>query len=212
MPEGDTLHRIARRWRPRLAGGVEREDVSEIVVCTRAYRAELIRDAALPAHARLARLGPDLLDPDLDLDAALDRACHPSLAHREVANVLLDQRVASGLGNVYKSEGLSLERIHPRTVVGALERTAMRALFTEAARLMTFNLRTRRRTTVPTRRRPTPTSPRLWVYGRAGDPCLDCGTGIESFRQGDRARITYLCPACQPAASEVAPDGRAPLG
>jgi ATP-dependent helicase Lhr and Lhr-like helicase len=50
------------------------------------------------------------------------------------------------------------------------------ALFVKAAQLMRLNLLTRRRTAVPLRRRPTPSSQRLWVYMRNGKPCLDCGT------------------------------------
>ncbi|MDQ3401152.1 MAG: Fpg/Nei family DNA glycosylase, partial [Chloroflexota bacterium] len=37
----------------------------------------------------------------------------------------------------------------------------------------------------------------LWVYGRRGDPCLVCGTPIESALQGEDARRTYWCPRCQ---------------
>jgi hypothetical protein len=73
----------------------------------------------------------------------------------------------------------------------------VRELYERAAALMRLNLLTRRRTAVPLRRRPTPSSQRLWVYGRAGRPCLDCGTTIERFMQGDMNRSTYFCPACQ---------------
>jgi endonuclease-8 len=38
---------------------------------------------------------------------------------------------------------------------------------------------------------------RLFVYGRAGDPCRVCGTSIEVKRQGRDARKTYYCPQCQ---------------
>ena len=129
----------------------------------------------------------------------VERATHPAHAGREIADLLLDQRIASGIGNVYKSEVLFLERLHPRTRVGAIDADRLRHLCEEAARLLRFNLRTRRRTTVPTRRRPYPTSPRLWVYERAGDPCLECGTKILRFTQGDMARGTWWCPTCQPA-------------
>jgi endonuclease-8 len=70
-------------------------------------------------------------------------------------------------------------------------------IFQRAAELMRLNLLTRRRTAVPVRRRATPSSERLWVYGRAGKPCLDCGTKIDMFLQGDMARSTYFCPQCQ---------------
>ncbi len=167
------------------------------VVCSRAYRAELIRTGALKSHARLARLGPDLLDPDVDPAGVADRARHPSFGHREIADVLLDQRVAAGIGNVYKSEVLFLRRIHPRTRMALLTLDEIQGLYEEAIRQMRRNLKTRFRTTVPTRRRPTPASPRLFVYERAGKPCLDCGTPIARMVQGDMARSTYWCPECQ---------------
>ena len=40
---------------------------------------------------------------------------------------------------------------------------------------------------------------RLWVYRRAGRPCRRCGTRIELSRQGEFARLTFWCPACQRA-------------
>jgi endonuclease-8 len=110
----------------------------------------------------------------------------------------MDQRIAAGIGNVYKSEVLFECRVHPRTNMQHITADRVRELYERAAALMRLNLLTRRRTAVPLRRRPTPSSQRLWVYGRAGRPCLDCGTTIERFMQGDMNRSTYFCPACQP--------------
>jgi len=168
------------------------------VACARAYRAELIRTADVPRHARLARLGPDLLADPPDLDAVLARALAPAHGAREIADVLLDQRIGSGIGNVYKSEVLFMERVHPRTSMGSLAPDDVRRVYARAAELLRRNLRTRRRTTVPTRRRPYPSSPRLWVYERGGEPCLECGTRIVRLTQGDMARGTWMCPSCQP--------------
>lgn len=167
------------------------------VVCVRAYRAELLRTTHLPAHARLSRLGPDLLADPPDLEEAVQRATRPAHARREIADVLLDQRIAAGIGNVYKSEVLFLEGVHPRTRLDALDGVRVRSMYERAADLLRFNLRTPRRTTVPTRRRPYPDSPRLWVYGRTGEPCLECRTPIVRFVQGDMARATWYCPECQ---------------
>lgn len=166
-------------------------------VCSRAYRAELARTSVLRQHPRLARLGPDLLEDPPRIDDAVARASLLAHGGREIADLLLDQRVASGIGNVYKSEVLFARKIHPSTPVRALDRAALHALFTEAARLMRLNLATRRRTAVPVRRRARPGSVRLYVYGRAGEPCLDCGARIERIVQGDMARSTYYCPGCQ---------------
>lgn len=166
-------------------------------VCSGAYRAELLRTAAARRHPKVARLGPDLLAAPPEVGEAVRRARHPAYAGREIGDLLLDQRVAAGIGNVYKSEVLFECGIHPRTPVGQLTEEALRSLFDKAAHLMRLNLLARRRTHVPLKRRPTPSSQRLWVYRRAGRPCLDCGTPIERFLQGDMARSTYFCPTCQ---------------
>lgn len=166
-------------------------------VCTRAYRAELVRAAGARRHPKVARLGPDLLAEPPAVEEAVRRARHPAHADREIGDLLLDQRIAAGIGNVYKSEVLFECRVHPRTPVGDLKAEALRSLFDRGAQLMRLNLLARRRTHVPLKRRPTPSSQRLWVYRRAGRPCLDCGTTIERFLQGDMGRSTYFCPGCQ---------------
>jgi endonuclease VIII len=163
----------------------------------RAFTAETVRTAALRSHPKLARLGPDLLAEPAPIDEAVGRASLAAYRHREIGDLLLDQRVAAGIGNVFKSEVLFECRVHPRSRVGELSRDRLRELFDVAARQLRENLATRRRTTVPLRRRPRPSSDRLWVYGRAGKPCLECATPVERFLQGDMARSTYYCPACQ---------------
>jgi endonuclease VIII len=168
-------------------------------VCERAFTAELVRTGALRTHPRLSRLGPDLLADPPAIREAVQRARLPAHAGREVGDVLLDQRVAAGIGNVYKSEVLFECRVHPRTRMRELPEERVAELYDTAARLLRLNLLTRRRTSVPVRRRPQPSSTRLWVYGRDGRPCLDCGTAVERFLQGDMNRSTWFCPRCQPA-------------
>jgi endonuclease VIII len=166
-------------------------------ICEGAYTAELMRTSAMRTHPRLGRLGPDLLAEPPDIAGAVSRARQAAYAGREIGDVLLDQRVAAGIGNVYKSEVLFECRVHPRTPVGELSAEGIEELYVRAAQLLRLNLLTRRRTTVPLRRRSTPSSRRLWVYMRKGRPCLDCGTPIERFAQGDMNRSTYFCPRCQ---------------
>lgn len=167
-------------------------------VCEGAYRAETVRTSAARHHPRVARLGPDLLAEAPEIGEAVRRARHPAFAARAIGDLLLDQRVAAGIGNVYKSEVLFECGVHPRTPVGELDDAVVRSLFEKAAHLMRLELLTRRRSHGPVRRRATPSSQRLWVYGRAGRSCLDCGALIERFLQGDMARSTYFCPGCQP--------------
>jgi endonuclease VIII len=168
----------------------------------RAFTAETVRTAGLRSHPKLARLGPDLLADPPAVDDAARRAAQPAYRPREIGDLLLDQRVAAGIGNVFKSEVLFECRVHPRTYVGDLTIDELTALFQVAARQLSENLATRRRTTVPLRRRPRPSSARLWVYGREGKPCLECESPIERFLQGDMGRSTYVCSRCQPIRSE----------
>ncbi|MES1204663.1 MAG: DNA-formamidopyrimidine glycosylase family protein [Pseudomonadota bacterium] len=184
-------------------------------VVTRAAVVELVRAAFLHAHPALQALGPDLLAPDADaqIDAIVVRArsrtrAAPNLA---VADMLLDQRIACGLGNVYKSELLFLERLDPWARVGDLSDAALSQLYTRGAALLRGNLGPWRRTTTADRSRdewiPRGRG-RTFVYGRKNRPCVECGTIIQSRRQGgsalpfgrravDEERMTYFCPQCQ---------------
>ena len=168
--------------------------------CGRAYQAELIRTTHLAAHPRLSRLGPDLLAPAPDIERMVRRASFPGHRARPIAVTLMDQTVSSGLGNVYKSEVLFLEGIRPMTRTGSLATDQLNRIFRTAHRLMKENLSGKRRETVPLALRSSPASPHLWVYGRAGDPCLRCGHQVSRIVQ--EGRSTYYCPECQQPVEE----------
>ena len=143
----------------------------------------------------LAALGPDLTREGWDEDEAL-RRMRALPRTRAIAEALLVQRVAAGIGNVYKSEVLFLERVDPRAPLGALDDATLRALLRRASVLLRRNLDGGPRTT-----RPTLGGPRLWVYGRGGRPCLRCKTPVarvlDRTEAGTAGRSTYFCPHCQ---------------
>lgn len=143
--------------------------------------------------ALLAELGPDLLGPDWDAARA-----HRLLSEepgRAVGVALLDQRKLAGIGNVFRSEICFLARIRPETPVS--EVADLVAVIDLAYRLLQDNKDRPRRTTTGTASR----SDRHWVYGRAGRPCLRCGTRIMRYDLGEHGaeRTVYVCPRCQPA-------------
>lgn len=187
---------------------------SDAFACLYAAQVELLAGVDLRRHRVLERLGPDLLaggqpEAEATTEAEIDFAEICRRARRSgqqtVAELLLDQTVASGIGNVYRSEVLFVQGVHPLTPVARLDDQALTALYAEAARLMRANLGAGRRVTVaPERRAPTGPDgvPRHWVYGRHHQPCLRCGTIIRVTRHGDQARTTYWCPRCQPAPGE----------
>jgi endonuclease-8 len=196
------IYRRGERWQRA------RRDM-RIVVATADFEAvgfsipvaEFIKARDLPRHGALRRLGPDLLAADFDPDEALSRMRQRASA--AIADVLLDQRVVAGIGNVYKSEVLFACRVNPFAAAGTLDDAALRALVETARKYLAANVTARlapmttytgyRRTT----RRDHPRE-RLWVYGRARLPCRRCGSPIEVRKQGLDARLTYWCPGCQP--------------
>ena len=164
--------------------------------------AEFIRARELSRHEELRRLGPDLLAVEFDEEEALRRIqVRPA---EPIAEVLINQRVVAGIGNVYKSEVLFACRINPFVKAGDLEIDALRCVITTARRLLLANVHTplAPMTTYTGFRRTTGRdnpSERLWVYGRAGHPCRRCGTTLQLDKRGTNARLTYWCPSCQPS-------------
>jgi endonuclease VIII len=152
----------------------------------------------------VGRLGPDLLGPDWDpAAAAANLLADPG---RPLGEALLDQRNLAGIGNVYKSELAFLARVTPWLPVGELpEGTALRLAVT-AHRLLEANKHSSERRTTAGALTAAATGrsrPGLHVYGRAGSPCLRCGTAIRKAGGDGRGdpredRVTYWCPGCQP--------------
>jgi endonuclease-8 len=135
----------------------------------------------------VASLGPDVLADHFDPDVAAQRALeHPT---RMVADVLLDQRVAAGIGNIWKCESLFACSIDPRTLIAALSREQLAAVYAAARDLMLAGLSPRTRGAG----RQT-----LAVYSKTNQPCPRCQTKIAAYQLGDPPRWTWSCPRCQP--------------
>ncbi len=183
------VYQPGARWRrPAFRARVVLETDDHVTaVCFDAPEVEMLRGER-QERERLGHLGPDLCRPDVDVVAIIDRLARvdPNL---EIGVALLDQRIACGVGNVYKSEVCFACRVNPFTAVGALDAVALAALFTTAAELLAANLGPGRRSTY---------KGGYAVYRRARRPCPRCGTAVVTRRQGEQARSTYWCPRCQP--------------
>ncbi len=153
--------------------------------------ARIDADRTAVIEASLERLGPDLLDPAFRSDQTR-ATLFPK--DRTVSELLLDQRVVAGIGNVFKNETLFLERVNPATLVGQLIQDQVDALIERARRLLVANAT---RSTRSTTGLPGPNG-RNWVYDRAGLPCRRCGQAISKRMIGQPARVTYWCPGCHP--------------
>lgn len=262
MPEGDSIHRLAAKLRPRLVGGrvrsfdahdiadsVARTVVGHAVVAVEARGKNLLvrfdDGRALHVHLRmlgrvgferprsaywepwttshqlridvegavvvgdripvlrllragaeerapdLRSLGPDLLATEVDVAECVARL--RALGSRPIGEALMLQRALAGIGNIYKSETLFVERVDPTAPVSALDDATLGALVARASKLLRQNLGDGPRVT-----RPGLAGPHFWVYGRMGRSCLRCGGTIERLRQGaPPGRSTYHCRGCQ---------------
>jgi endonuclease-8 len=174
------LYAAGERW--RKPAGMARAVVEVdgwVAVCFSAPVVELERRP----EESIAHLGPDLTRPGADIDAAVARMDALADPADEIGAVLLDQRVACGVGNLWKSETLFACGVDPFTTVAGLDGDARRHLLSTAAAFL-------QQSVLSSRAAPA-------VYRRAGQPCRRCGTPIRSRRQGAQARTTYWCPACQ---------------
>jgi endonuclease-8 len=192
------VYRPGERWRR------SRRDM-RIVVTTAEYVAvgfNIPIAEFLDAHGEarqddLRMMGPDLLAKAFDEDEAVRRMRgHGDV---EIADVLLNQRILAGIGNIYKCETLFLCGVNPFARTGTIHDDALRALLRTARRYLQANVRKSAGgiVTYAGFRRERGEGGRHYVYARAGRPCRRCGTAIELTVQGPHARLTYWCRRCQ---------------
>lgn len=149
----------------------------------------------------IAGLGPDPLRPDADAGRAWQRIRR---SPRPIGDLLIDQAVLAGVGNVYRAEVLFRQRIHPLRPGNTLRVGQWRALWDDLAALMAEGVRLGRIDTV----RPAHTPEAMgrparaddhggevYVYRRTGQPCLVCGASVRTETLG--GRNLFWCPRCQ---------------
>ncbi len=181
---------VAWRKPRRLAQVILTVNGAEAAVFT-APIVELLTDRQARRLPALTSLGPDASAEAFDADEVQARLRRrPELS---IAEGLLLQRAMAGIGNVFKSEVLFIERVNPFDKIADLSDELLGQLIDRSRTLLVSN-----RNTVPRRTRGSLNPDgRLWVYGRSGLPCRICGTAIRMRRHGAGLRSTYFCPTCQ---------------
>jgi formamidopyrimidine-DNA glycosylase len=165
---------------------VDARRFGQIDVVTRAVERE---------HPSLAALGPDALEDGVDARALFARSRGKQA---QLKAFVLDQSVIAGVGNIYASEALWRAKIRPtmrahrltlartKLLAAAIREVIEHALDNGGTTLSDF---------VDADGTKGENADYLWVYDRAGQPCLRCKTSIRrSVLQG---RATYYCPTCQ---------------
>jgi endonuclease VIII len=148
----------------------------------------------------IAKLGPD---PLVD-DATEGEEAFVAVVGRKptaIGQLLMDQSVVSGIGNVYRAELLFRARQNPHTPGRSLREEVVRDIWRDWVRLLAIGVETGQMMTMddldPEAYRAAMASrdDRHWVYHRAGLPCRVCGTAIVVEEMATRK--LYWCPSCQ---------------
>jgi formamidopyrimidine-DNA glycosylase len=148
-----------------------------------------------PAHALLAHLGVEPLDPEFNT-ARLHRASRGRRV--TIKQFLMNAAIVVGIGNIYASESLFLAGIDPRRRAGRLSRAACGRLVAGVRETLERAIAaggTSLRDYVASDGAPGEFQLDCFVYGREGEPCRRCGRSIRRIVQGGRS--TYFCAACQ---------------
>ncbi len=150
----------------------------------------------------LASLGPDPLRADADPDRAWQRIRR---SPRPVGDLLLDQSVVAGVGNVYRAEVLFRQRLHPLRPGRTLRVGQWRAIWDDLVALMQEGVRLGRIDTVRPEHTPEAMGRdareddhggEVYVYRRTGQPCLVCGRPVRT--EVLAGRNLFWCSRCQP--------------
>ena len=177
--------------RPEREARLVLEVDDAVVVNFSAPVIELLEERHLEQHRPIANLGPNLLDDDFDVETALVRLRDPLRAEMTIGDAIMDQRVAAGVGNIWKHESLFRCGLNPWRRVGEITDDELRSLLSVAQALLRASVG--KPNALELKHRPS-----MYVYMRPGQPCRRCHTRLLTARQGIDIRFTTWCPNCQP--------------
>lgn len=183
------LYRPGDRWRrshDAMRAVVAVDDW--MAVCFNASCVETYRSTGRRRHPALGRLGPDLARHDADLRQVVDLLLSTPNGDVPLAEILLDQRIMRGVGNVYRCEVLWANELSPFAPVRALSQHDAIRLVNSAAHLLRSDLGASGVDSKPRS---------MDVYGRNGQRCGRCGETIQSRFVGVREQRFFWCPGCQ---------------
>lgn len=142
-------------------------------------------------HTLVGHLGPDVLGPDWDAATAAANLA----GGVTIGAALLDQTNLAGVGTLYASESLFLERTNPWTPPAELPPGRIEAVVARAHRLLEANKHYPVQSSTGSRRR----GETAYVHSRNGLPCRRCGESVRVAMIGPelRQRTMFYCPNCQ---------------
>jgi len=155
----------------------------------------LITGGQLHAAPELSVLGPEPLSAAFNAEylarAALGRRA-------AIKNLIMDQRVVAGIGNIYASEILFRAGVRPTRRAATVKRAEIERIVAATAPILRAAIGSRGTTFRSYRDsegQPGRFARRLMVYGREGEPCRVCQSTIRAVTVGQRS--SFFCPRCQ---------------
>ena len=149
----------------------------------------------LNKHFLIKKLGVDGLSKSLKYDFLKSIFFKRTIV---IKNALLDQKIISGIGNIYASEILFYSKIHPLKKVNNLSKNEINSIILNINFVLS-NAVLNGGTTIKDYKQPNGKvgyfKQKLKVYGRENLKCYDCDSNI--FKLNINKRATYICPACQ---------------
>ncbi|MGH7931568.1 MAG: bifunctional DNA-formamidopyrimidine glycosylase/DNA-(apurinic or apyrimidinic site) lyase [Candidatus Binataceae bacterium] len=156
---------------------------------------KLLRRSDLALVDELKSLGPEPLSPEFNADYFWRRTRGRTAS---IKNLLMDQRIVAGVGNIYASEILFRAAVRPTRRAGKVSRAEIEKIAAATPAILHEAIGSRGttfRSYRDSRGEPGRFASRLNVYGREGEPCRVCGTAIRSVVVGQRS--SFYCPRCQ---------------
>lgn len=150
---------------------------------------ELLESGTFP------RLGPEPIDPGFDSDELYRRFRN---RRAPLKAVLLDQATIAGVGNIYADESLHRARLRPDRAARSLSRKSVRRLHDAMRESLAVAIKNRGSSVDAYRDawgEVGNQQEELLVYGRAGEPCFNCGRPLSVVRIAGRS--TVFCRRCQ---------------
>jgi len=139
----------------------------------------------------LGKLGPEPLDDNFTAEMLYEML---QKHKRQIKPLLLDQTFLAGMGNIYTDEALHLTGLHPLAKSDLIKQKQAKILWRSVRDVLKEGIR-RNGTSIDWIYRGGDFQNYLKVYGRADEPCLNCGTPIQRIIVGQRG--THFCPQCQ---------------
>lgn len=146
-------------------------------------------------HKLLKSLGPEPLDKAFNAEYLFQRSRDRKVS---VKQFIMDSKVVVGIGNIYASESLFYAGINPNRAAGKISKPRYTELVRSIKKVLHAAIKqggTTLQDFTNSEGKPGYFKQKLAVYGREGEPCIQCGKPIKHLVQGQRA--SYYCSHCQ---------------